>query len=391
MAFKAIEKYGNATAAAKATGIPRSTLRDRAQNWREREARGYFPEYDLDKPAPPGHILERATLRYPATADSPERWIKFKADAAAQAKLQQEALKHLLNGVEPLPVPKWQEADYNTDIIPWINIGDAHIGMIAYLYEVGHDFNLEIAQRELCMAIELLIDRLAPCERIVLQDMGDFVHYENTDYETQNSGHRLDADGRMSRMLQVYIATFQYMIERALAKFANVDVIINQGNHSRSIDLMMATVLPKLYQTERLNVLDNSSVFIPYRMGNTFVMSHHGDKCKPEKLAGVMATDFRQDWGETHFHYIDAGHVHHRKTAIELPGAIYESWNQLAPADQYAHDGGWRSRSCLSVVLRSKTYGEVGRRTVTVEEVKDRIEDALPGTNVNRRREVYTV
>lgn len=141
----------------------------------------------------------------------------------------------------------------------------------------------------------------------------------------------------------------------------------------------------------RFNILNNDSVFIPYRMGNVFVLCHHTDKCKPTQLAAVMANDFAHDWGETAYHYIDGGHVHHRQTAKELNGAIYESWNQLAPMDKYAHDGGWRSRSCLNVVLRSKTYGEKGRITITAEEIKDLLDSLPEGTTANKRRKVYTV
>jgi hypothetical protein len=145
--------------------------------------------------------------------------------------------------------------------------------------------------------------------------------------------------------------------------------------------------------TKRVNVLDNSSVFIPYRMGNTFVMTHHSDKCKPKQLADVMATDFAQDWGESIHRYIDIGHIHHSMVAKEHPGVKVESWNQLAAPDKYAHDGGWRSRQCLTRVDRSKIYGEVGRRVLPVEEVRDHIISTSGVTEgmPPQRRTVYTV
>jgi hypothetical protein len=70
---------------------------------------------------------------------------------------------------------------------------------------------------------------------------------------------------------------------------------------------------------------------------------------------------------------------------------VYESWNQLAAPDKYAHDGGWRSRQCLSVVERSKTYGEVGRRTIPIARVKDMLDKCEPGLNAQIRRDVHTV
>jgi hypothetical protein len=237
----------------------------------------------------------------------------------------------------------------------------------------------------------VLIDRAPACERCVIQDMGDMTHYQDFSAQTE-SGHILDFDTRYPKMIETYHHVMRSIVEMALSKFKYVDVIINQGNHSRSNDIAMVQTLKWVYQDNpRLHVLDNSSVFIPYRMGNTFVMCHHSDKCKPHRLADVMSTDFAKDWGEAFYRYIDIGHIHHKQVSKENSGVTIESWNQLAPSDKYAHDGGWRSRAMLTCVLRSKTYGEKGRITLTAEEVKDRIMNLEKGQSVQKRRYVYTV
>ena len=138
-------------------------------------------------------------------------------------------------------------------------------------------------------------------------------------------------------------------------------------------------------------VIDNDSVFIGYRMGNTFVMSHHSDKCKHNKLVDVMATDFREDFGEAKYKYIDIGHIHHKSIAKEYGDVTIESFNQLAPMDKYAFEGGGRSRSCLTCVLRSRTYGEKGRLIITAEEVKDLLKNVPKGTHVQPLRKAHRV
>lgn len=281
---------------------------------------------------------------------------------------------------------------YNKDIIPFINIGDGHLGMLSYKYEVGQDFDLAIAERDLCCAMQTMLDEMAVCERVVIQDMGDMTHYENVAGKTEASGHDLDCDGRFYKMIESYCRIMRFIIDAALNKFKYVDVIINQGNHSRTNDFWMNILLKNVYSEEsRLKVIDNQNVFIPYRMGNTFVMCHHSDKCKPVRLAHVMATDYRHDFGEALYKYIDIGHIHHNMVAKEHPSVTVESFNQLATSDKYAHDGGWRSRSSLNVIYRSKTYGEVGRQRLPLERVRDIIENAPAGTNGNKRTEVYTV
>jgi transposase-like protein len=375
-------KHGeNYATASKELGVARSTLQNRVKQYKKRHGMA------------DNETIKGRSLLVDRRTDTPVlEWVKTNVSAEEQKRLTKLAIDALLEQVEPLGAVEFQTTNYNTDVIPWFQIGDGHLGMVAYHREVGHNFDLKIAERELCKAMATLIEETPACERCVIQDCGDMSHYENYAAVTEASGHALDFDGRFDKMIRVYVRVMRYIVDTALRRFRHVDVIINQGNHSRTNDIWMRQLLLAAYAgNERLTVLDNSSVFIPYRMGNTFVMCHHGDKCKPDKLAGVMANDFRQDWGEAEYRYIDAGHVHHRKTAVELSGVVYESWNQLAAPDKYAHDGGWRSRQCLSVVERSKTYGQVGRRTIPIARVKDMLDKCEPGMNAQVRRVVHTV
>jgi DNA repair exonuclease SbcCD nuclease subunit len=154
----------------------------------------------------------------------------------------------------------------------------------------------------------------------------------------------------------------------------------------------MAELLRNAYEhSGRVHVLDNDGVYIPYRMGNTFVMVHHSDKCPPARLVGVMTNDYREDFGQTEFHYIDMGHVHHHFVSKEYPGVVLESWNHLAPNDKWAHDAGYRSRKSISVVFRSRKFGDLGRRHLPLEEVRDRIQQSMPGIKAPAKKEVFTV
>lgn len=351
---------------------------------------GYAPDNDMVHETPSTHFVKGTSTLYKDGKPSLQ-WVKTNVSMEQQQAVMESMVEALAESIKPKKHFEPKEKDFDTDIIPWFQIGDAHIGMLAHHEEVGHDFDLKIAEQELTYALCRMIDRAPNCERAVVQDCGDATHYFNMEGLTQ-SGHFLDYDTRFHKMIKVYIRILENVIDYALAKFKYVDVIINQGNHSRTNDFWAAYFLRALYKNnERLHVLDNTNVFIPYRMGNTFVMSHHSDKCKPTQLASVMATDYAKDWGEAEYRYIDIGHIHHKQVTKELAGVTVESWNQLAPSDKYAHEGGWRSRSSLTCVLRSKTYGEVGRFTLPVEEVKDRISKLDLGSTAKERREVYSV
>jgi hypothetical protein len=356
---------------------------------------GFSPEHGLNSPVPApfiakGHsTLERVELDGSRTPVL--QWTKTRLDDHAWADQIKLGVEAMLADIEPRELPAAPLIG-DRDLIPWIQIGDAHLGMLAHEAETGANFDLKIAEAELMGAIDILIDDLPEVERLVINDLGDFTHYENMAGVTEHSRNVLDYDGRFPKMIEVYSRMMRGIIEKALTKAAVVDVIVNQGNHSRTNDIWMAVLLRALYEgSGRVNVLNNRSPFIGYRMGNTFVMTHHSDTCKPARLASVMATDFARDWGECDYRYIDIGHIHHGMVLKEHPGVVIESFNQLAAKDKWATDGGYRSRQSISMIYRSRTYGEIGRRLLPLRQVQDRIRMTATDHYVAPERRAFTV
>jgi hypothetical protein len=373
---------GNVRAAARDLGLHHAGVQrgyDRVR--KNAAAHGFSPEGGLGRVIPAPFIARGHSSLDRIDQSTGERnmllqWTKTRLDDQQWLEQIEDGINAYIEGVgADLEIPDGP-LNVQSDIIPWVQIGDAHLGMLAHEAEVGANFDLKIAERELLIAIMMLLEELPDSERIVINDLGDFTHYENFEGVTQASGNPLDYDGRFPKMINVYARVMRTIIDMALTKAKFVDVIINQGNHSRTNDIWMATLLREVYTPSgRVNVLNNHSPFIGYRMGNTFVMTHHSDKTKPNKLAQVMTTDFRKDYGETEFHYVDIGHVQHHMRSAEHPGVIIESWNILAPADKWAHDNGYRSRQSISVVNRSRKYGDVGRRHLPIQQIRDRILD----------------
>jgi len=304
------------------------------------------------------------------------------------------AVIEAINAREPkpanIPPPRLHSFDAR-DIVPWLNIGDAHIGMLAHEVESLANFDLKIAKAEILQAAFDLIDTAPNCETMVINDLGDGTHYENMRAVTERSGHELDADGRYYRMIECYLDIMEALIEKALHKARQVHVIINQGNHSEKNDYWAAVHFRRMYSRlgdDRVKVLPNFNPFIGYRMGKTFVLIHHGHKAKPETLRQVMSTDYAIDWGEATFRYIDGGHIHHF-SAKELGGAQWRSFNNLAPVDKHAHDGGWRSKQAMTLVLRSRTYGYMGEQFMPIEKVWDRIRETCPSHYVPEPKRAF--
>lgn len=353
--------------------LKRQTLQSRVEKAKERFGGDALKE-DIESRLVEGFEL-KGYSQFTKTAAGEPIWLKTRR---AERDYWQ-GIEAAIAGIQPvtvdtLPIPP----EPQSDIIPWLQIGDAHIGLLCSEAETGANFDISIAKREICAAAAALIDAAPPCERMVINDLGDGTHYETFKGETMGHGHALDYDTRYWKMIDAYVEICQFIAERALTKAQTVDLIYNQGNHSESNDSWIAVTMRALYRNcPRVNVLKNESPFIAYRMGKTFVMVHHGHKAKPEACAKVMATDYAVDWGETDFRYLDGGHVHHSQRK-ELPGVVFESWNNLAPRDKYANDGGWRSKQLMSLVLRSRRYGEVGRTVMPVERVRDIIREKHP-------------
>lgn len=371
----AVNEHGTQRDAAAALGVGQGAIGNALASVRKKAARGGHAPGHWDNGVAPGYLMGKVTVQ--RAGGSVERtWERQSPDEVAWAEAIKQGVRAFLEEVPPILIPP-AVPNRSTDIIPWINIGDAHFGMLAHEAETGANFDLKIAERELCAAIEMLIDEMGEHERVVINDVGDFTHYENTSATTEASGHALDHDGRFPKMIRVYSKVMRFIVGKVLEKANTVDIIVNQGNHSRTNDMWMAELLRVAYGgNNRVNVLNNDSVFIGYRMGNTFVMTHHSDKCRPPRLASVMATDFAADWGETEYRYIDIGHIHHNMVLKEHPGVTIESFNQLAAKDKWANDGGYRSRQSITVIHRSRTYGEVGRRVLPIRQVRDAIEQA---------------
>ena len=386
--LEALDKYGSQQKAAKALGCARASLQESMVLLKAKAARqGWSPEHDMVHTVPEGFHAKGLSTLY-KDGKPVIQWVKSSIDAERQAELMQEAVAAMVEDMPKINVAQ-APLDWQDDVIPWLQIGDAHIGMLAHSAETGENYDLKIAEREICAAVSILIDELPNCERMVVNDLGDFSHYQNFKALSE-SGHQFDFDTRFPKMIYVIVRVMRFIIEKCLTKANHVDVIVNQGNHSRTNDIWMAVLLREVYgHTGRVHVLNNESVFIAYRMGNTLVMVHHSDKCKPNGLANVMTTDFRRDYGETEHHYIDIGHVHHGMVMKEHPSIFIESFNHLASLDSWAHDSGYRSRKSITIVLRSKKYGDLGRRLLPIQEIRARMVSANQSTPSERK--VYTV
>ena len=304
-----------------------------------------------------------------STLYGPDGEVKLRWEKQDRADLSPEqwatAVKDVFAGtdrVKPIPAPK----PGNKDLLTVYPIGDMHVAMYSWAEETGADYDVKIAERLLTSAIAHLVEISPASDEALIVDVGDFFHVDNLKNETTRSGHTLDMDTRYAHMIRIGVRMLRTCIDRALEKHRRVRVICTPGNHSDIGSLWLSLALGLLYEHNPRVVIDQSpGKFVYHQHGKVLIGVTHGDTGKPEKLAGVMAVDQPQLWGETRFRYWITGHVHSRKV-VEMPGVMWETFRTLAPGDAWAHSSGYRSGRDMTSIVFHRDFGEIARHRFDV-------------------------
>ena len=150
--------------------------------------------------------------------------------------------------------------------------------------EAGDDFDLQIAEKLTCGAIDRLIATAPPAENALLLNLGDMYHADNQS-NTSQSGHGLDVDGRWAKVQQVGLRAMLYCIQRLLEKHKRVEVRINRGNHDGHSSYALSLMLSCFFHNEpRVHIDLSPAVAWYYQFGRVLIGSTHGDTLKGKDL-----------------------------------------------------------------------------------------------------------
>ena len=324
------------------------------------------PDSGALQPVPDGYVAKGTSTLYRPDGSIVQQWVKTTRDQERMRELQQAAFDAMASELPRIP-PRKAKGSFRNDLMTVYPIGDPHVGMYSWREETGEDWDLSIAERVHCAAMDELVHAAPATETALIVNLGDLFHYDSMAAVTPRSGHMLDADGRYAKMVAVGVKIMRQCIESALAKHKRVHVINAPGNHDETGALWLSITLANVYERERRVTVDtNPSLFAYHRFGKVLIGVHHGHSCKPDALPGVMAADRAKDWGETEHRYWLTGHVHHERKR-EFAGVTVESFGTLAARDAYATNGGWRSSRNMQAIIYHADHGEVARSRVSAE------------------------
>ena len=366
--LEALEKYGSVRQVAIQLNVDRKSVRKAIDRLKKRAAiSGYSPEHDMVHPVPDGFKVRGVSTYYNNDGKAVGQWVKSGIDDTRQ----QEIIKEIVDGMcEQVPradvtIPPIGTSD---NLCTVYTLTDSHVGMLAWHKEGGEDWDLSIAERTLVGCFEQMVQSSPNASICVVAQLGDFLHYDSAlSAVTPQSGHSLDADGRMPKMVKTAIRILRTVVAKALEKHQKVVLLLAEGNHDISSSVWLRAMFQALYENEpRIQVIDSELPYYVYQHGETMLAWHHGHLSKNNALPILFASQFPKIWGNTKKRYAHVGHRHHVEEK-EHSGMTVIQHSTLAARDAYAARGGWISERHVTSITYSDKFGQVARNTVTPE------------------------
>lgn len=253
------------------------------------------------------------------------------------------------------------------------NLGlyDVHHGLLVCGAETqGVNYDLKIARHRLHNAVDDLIDEVFRFDirRVVVPLGNDWMHYDTTKQTTAFGDHRLDADDRYHKVLQVSIESAFYAIDRCLEAGApSVEVLWIPGNHDYHASFAMALAVKYHYEKDARVTVDVGPKARKYRRyeGNLLGFEH-GTRAKPEVLFRDMAMESGKLWDGATYREFNTGHRHQLEKSEVVPrrkptnGVSVYTHPTLCEVDAWHEDNHYigspmKAASCLR-------YDDVGLR-----------------------------
>jgi hypothetical protein len=366
--LEAIEKYGSIRQASVELKVDRRSIQKALDRLKKRAAvGGYSPEHDMVHPVPDGFKVRGVSTYYNNDGKAVGQWVKSGIDESRQEEIIKEIVEAMCEEVpraQTTPPP----IGTSDSLCTVYTLTDSHVGMLAWHKEGGEDWDLGIAERTLVGCFEQMVKSSPEASTCVVAQLGDFLHYDSAlAAVTPQSGHSLDADGRMPKMVKTAIRILRTVVARALEKHQKVVLLLAEGNHDISSSVWLRAMFQALYENEpRIQVIDSELPYYVYQHGETMLAWHHGHLSKNNALPILFASQFPKMWGTTTKRYAHCGHRHHVEEK-EHSGMTVIQHSTLAARDAYAARGGWMSERHVTSITYSDKFGQVARNTVTPE------------------------
>lgn len=354
---------GNKTKAARELGIDLRNVQKCCQKVSGLAAkRGWSPNHDMSQSVPSGYVAKGVSTLYDDEGNVKIQWVKSALTQEDKLEAMTNALENIADitaGLAP-KVAKPRKRLAKDELATYL-IGDAHMGMYADANISGHDFDCEIASRDLKYAFDRLVQNAPDSETCLLLNLGDFFHFDNYEGVTARANNALDCDTRLERVFGIGVSVMNYMVMRALEKHKTVVCRNVRGNHDDLLSMALKHQMEAFWKDEkRVKIEMSPAPCWTYEFGKVGLLVTHGHSPKPNKLPEVFAGVHSKLWGRTEYRYVLHGHFHSKMTH-DSAGVRVEGFCNLAPNDAWHNEQGYCSPQEMTMVVYHKDRGEIRR------------------------------
>jgi len=334
--------------------------------------RGYSPDHDMTHVVPEGYKVKGISTYYNEDGKPTGQWVKSATDEERRAEALLEAVENAATAL-PKFKPAKSPKQIDENLASLLTITDFHLGMKAWRDSDGEDWDLKIARNVFLNSINDMLNASPKSGTGILNQLGDFLHWDGLVQVTPTAGHHLTGDDRYSKLVELSISVMTEAVHLMLKRFGKVVVVQAEGNHDLASSVWMRKFIKHRFEDEpRVEVIDNEFPYYAYQHGDIMLGFHHGHKMKMAQLQKLFASEprFRKMWGASTHAYIHCGHLHHERL-LDDAGATIEQHPTLAARDNYSSSNGYVSQRGAKVITYDKSEGEVHRVTVRPRHDKD--------------------
>lgn len=318
-------------------------------------------------PAPDGMFVRSvSTLVDGQTGVVKQQWVKSDVEREDKIKAFMEAcIRVAAERVKPIGrIKKPNLKKLNKMLCNLVTLTDCHVGMLAWGKETGAPWDLAIAEKTLIDTFIRMIDAAPAAALCIINQLGDFLHFDSLKAITPEHGNLLDADSRYQKVVVVAVRILRAIVEHALTKHERVHVLMNEGNHDPAGSVWLRVIFSALYANNpRVTVEMSPLPYVYVQWGKTMLGFHHGHLVKNlGELPLYFAAKWPEVWGATTKRYIHSGHKHNVEEK-EHPGAKTIQHPTLAAEDAYAaRHAGWLSERQATCMTYHRETGEYARQ-----------------------------
>lgn len=244
-----------------------------------------------------------------------------------------------------------------------IDPADIHIGKLCSKFEVGKDYNQQIAVKRVLEGVQGLLNKSSGfnIDKIIFIAGNDILHTDNPK-RTTTSGTPQDTSGMWFDNFLIAKQLYIELIE-TLIQVADVHFVFNPSNHDYQSGFFLAQLIETHFRLCDNVTFDCSISHRKYTMyGNSLIGTTHGDGAKQNDLGSLMSVEAKDFWVKSDYRYFYTHHIHH-KIAKDYINVTVESLRSPSVSDSWHNRNGYISPEAVEGFIHSKKHGQIARLT----------------------------